>query len=481
VSRSGYALLAGAYALIIAYAGTIIGPVGLHFVAIDPSIALSKLLQMPYVQNGSDQRSDWMGNLVTLVPLGFLVAGWMSPARRGSVAAAAGAFVVCVAFILMVKYAQLFFPPRTVTLNYVMAQSLGAMIGIAVFGIVKEPLAGIGHARNGLESLRVILRIYAGLVLLFLLMPLDFALNLEDAVRQLDKASDSFTTISGEGRPIVVRVAVTIGSILAMAPVGALLTIAGRGRVIVGRSVGAAAWIGFCAMTCVYLLTIMVMSGTPSLPAIGFRTLGIVAGAWTMHWLTRQDPEQIRWTLRRLVPWIVPLYLLALFAVNGLLSVNWITPETAATDFYDLGLYPLFNYYIVTKAQAAKNVAAHVVMYAPIGVMIWLWADQRGRTAAFILAAALSTTVEAGRFLRPGLVPDINAIPLAGVAAWSALVVMPMVWRMLSGIAVGTIGLPIPLAGGTAAATAIDWREREIDRRTRRRDPNKIIGDIEDY
>ena len=32
MSRSRYALIAAAYALVIAYAGTIIGPIGLHFV-----------------------------------------------------------------------------------------------------------------------------------------------------------------------------------------------------------------------------------------------------------------------------------------------------------------------------------------------------------------------------------------------------------------------------------------------------------------
>ena len=60
-SRLGLAALL--YALLIAYASTIVGPLGVNFVPIAPSEALTRLLSIAYVQNGSDQRSDWMGNV----------------------------------------------------------------------------------------------------------------------------------------------------------------------------------------------------------------------------------------------------------------------------------------------------------------------------------------------------------------------------------------------------------------------------------
>jgi hypothetical protein len=172
-----------------------------------------------------------------------------------------------------------------------------------------------------------------------------------------------------------------------------------------------------------------------------------------------------------------------LAAVNGLLSLNWISPTTAGNDFYLYGLIPLYNYYIVTKPQAAKNLIGHAVMYAPVGIMIWLRAKHDGgKMAAVIVAALLSAIVEAGRFLRPGLVPDINAIPVAGVAAWAAWSAMPMVWRMLSAAAIGGLAaVPLSLAEGSGSAPVMDWRDRETSRRARRRDRGNVIGDIEDY
>jgi hypothetical protein len=169
--------------------------------------------------------------------------------------------------------------------------------------------------------------------------------------------------------------------------------------------------------------------------------------------------------------------------VNGLLSLEWITPARAADDFYIYGLIPLYDYYIVTKPQAAKNIIGHAILYAPIGVMLWLRAKHDGgKASAFVLAALLSAMVETGRFLRPGLVPDINAIPVAGVGAWAAFALMPMLWRMLSAVAIGGLA-PVPSqpAEGPITTPAMGWRERDVHRRSRRRDRGKVIGDVEDY
>jgi VanZ family protein len=484
VSRSRYALAALLYALVMAYSSTFVGVLGPHFVPLDLSEALSRLIHIPYVEHGSDQRSDWIGNVLLLVPLGFLVTGWLSPGKqiwkRISVFSAAGAFVLCFLFILIVKFAQLFFPPRTVTLNYVIAQGLGTAGGIMLFAGIRAKQAQLRPDASPLESLRMVLWIYTAALILFLLMPLDFALSLEDLTAQLDRLPDSFTAISGEGRPLIVRAVVIFGSIVAMMPMGAMLTIVGRGRVYVGRTIGDATWIGFCVMAGVYALTCLVISGSPSAAAIGFRTIGIAIGAWLIHWLTRQNAAQIKWDLERLVPFVVPVYLVTLAAVNGLLSRDWITPARAADDFYIYGLIPLYNYYIVTKPQAAKNIVGHAILYAPIGVMLWLrMKHDGGKAASFAIAASLSAVVEAGRFLRPGLVPDINAIPVAGVGAWAAFTLTPVLWRLLSVVAIGGLA-PVPLQPADGAPV-MGWRERDVHRRSRRRDRGKVIGDVEDY
>src|ERR1700745_4099486 len=70
-----------------------------------------------------------------LVPLGWLMTGafwlWVHPGRRWL--ATGVALCCCLCFVIAVKYLQLFFPPRTVSLNYISAQSLGSLCGVALF------------------------------------------------------------------------------------------------------------------------------------------------------------------------------------------------------------------------------------------------------------------------------------------------------------------------------------------------------------
>ena len=73
--RGRFAVWAIAYALAIAYVSLVLGPTGFNFVPLDPDVAWRKLLATPYLITGSDQRPDWVANLLMLVPLGFVLTG----------------------------------------------------------------------------------------------------------------------------------------------------------------------------------------------------------------------------------------------------------------------------------------------------------------------------------------------------------------------------------------------------------------------
>ncbi|MFL5258083.1 MAG: hypothetical protein ACJ8AI_35415 [Rhodopila sp.] len=178
-----------------------------------------------------------------------------------------------------------------------------------------------------------------------------------------------------------------------------------------------------------FALTALVISAAPAV-AILYRSAGIVSGATLLRWLVRQEPERLRTWASSSVPLLVLPYLLAL--ANQLVSTEWRSWQRGIAETYSLGWLPLFDYYIVTKAEAAKNIVGHVLMYVPVGVAVWLRAPQAGRgTLAFGLGALLSLLVEAGRYLRPGLEGDINAIAVGGFAAMLTLPVMDMAWLLL--------------------------------------------------
>ncbi len=436
--RLRFGLWAGLYILAMAYVSTVLGPLGLHFVPLDPALAWHRYLAVRFFDTGSDQRADWMGNLTMLVPLGFLVSGAIWP--RSGVAprmlAAATAFALCTAVILAIKFAQLFFPPRTVSLNYIAAQCLGAALGIILLAAFHHRAASLlrGAVPRGRQGLLLILRLYTGLLVLFLLVPFDITLSAADLADRLAELPGQLFALTAAGRPLTERLAVLIAGTLATVPIGALLVLA-KPRRAIARSVP----IGFCLMLGVTLASMLLISGTTSLPALAYRTIGILLGASLIRWLLRQDLVRVRAWLREATPLLVLPYLAALVLVNGLLARHWVSLADAVASLHERGLIPLYDYYIVSKTQAAKNVVAHILMYAPIGVLLWMRSLQRPSAAlAFWLASLLAGGIEFARWLQPGRQPDINAVGVAAVVAFLAARWMPAVWRLITEMILGS-------------------------------------------
>ena len=123
------------YALIIVYVSTVLGPLGFHYVPISLDQAWSSFLSISYYEDGAGQRPDWIANLLMLLPLGFLLCATFRSTlgSRVGLLAPVLAMGVGLTFILAVKFAQLWFPPRTVSLNYIIAQAAGYAIGVGLF------------------------------------------------------------------------------------------------------------------------------------------------------------------------------------------------------------------------------------------------------------------------------------------------------------------------------------------------------------
>ena len=234
-----------------------------NFVPLDPEVAWRKLLATCYLINGSDQRADWMANLLMLAPLGFVVTGAFWPRGRRLRWLAAGAALCCCLFlVIVIKYLQLFFPPRTVSLNYIEAQSLGSLLGVVLFWASSDRLfpALRGVSRPGRRALLIACGVYAVALLLFYLFSLDFALSAEDLRERAAAVPNLLLSWPGEGRSTPLRVLVVLADTAATIPLGALLALKSR-----RRSLFMIAVTGFAMMSVVTILTMLVLTATPHL------------------------------------------------------------------------------------------------------------------------------------------------------------------------------------------------------------------------
>lgn len=436
--------------LVILYSSTVIGPTGPNFVALDPAEALRRFLAIRFVPHGSDQRADWIGNLLMLVPLGFLVTATLWPMRPAlRVPAAFTAILACFTAVVAIKFLQLYFPPRTVTLNYIAAQTIGAVIGCLCFPLLRAWFGRSTRSGDQVAILVLALRLYAITLLAFLLMPLDVVLDAADFSARIARWPETVLVLPGPGRPLVQRAIVMLVSTAAFAPVGMLLTFGRAGGPQRRRSMLAIGGLGLAVTTGVYALSMLVISAYPVMPAIVYRTCGIVAGAASIRWLACQNANRLHQRLRRMVPWAILPYAAGVLIANRLLPPHFLSLPQAIAQANPLGLLPLYDYYIVTKAEAAKNIIGHAALYMPIGVMLWLRNVRPSARSAFIVAVMVSAAAETGRYFHPGLEGDINAVFLAGLAAMLAAQSMPVIWSMVQALQSGQNGLIPPRPTGS--------------------------------
>ena len=119
--------LAALYAAFVVYGSLL--PLDYRAMPLDD--ALRQFERIPFLALGVASRADWVANGVLYLPLGFLLTRWLMAALgpRLGWAAWAPALGLCVALAVGVEFAQLFFPPRTVSQNDLMAESLGSLLG----------------------------------------------------------------------------------------------------------------------------------------------------------------------------------------------------------------------------------------------------------------------------------------------------------------------------------------------------------------
>lgn len=449
-SRGTLALLALLYALAMFYASTAISPNGFLFKPGDPWAALDRLIYVAthgWEQHGSDQRADWTANLLIMVPMGALVAG--SLRARSWFLKLLGmliALAICLAWVLAVKYVQIFFP-RTVTLNYIVAQSIGAVIGVLMAVLGERPIGALLVAlrRQDRVALRALCLMAAFASIAFMLAPYDLALSAQDISDRLESLSLSMLVLPFGDRPIWMRPILWAAGGVAVVPVGMALWFScadapeSRRRGMLIRRIVA-------TVLLTWIASLFVLSASPSIYTLPSRLIGMGAGAAMLEAVTTLHLVRARLWLQRVTPWTVLPYLLAVVAFSGLFGQGWFGLEEAWERLDKRLLLPLWSHYMVSKAWAAKSTAVHLALYAPIGAMLWAGANPRrpiggGRIfLAVVLAGGLALAVEVARTMKPGMQPDFNDIGIAALAAWGTLVLLPRFWTMLEDLAASRTG-----------------------------------------
>jgi VanZ family protein len=428
--RNHFLALAALYASAMVYMSLVLGPTGFHYVPMDFGDAWEKFLSVRFVSHGSNERPDWIANMLMPAPLTFLInstfgLGIVTGRRTTGIVVT---LVTGVLFVLAIKYAQIFFPPRTVTLNYITAQLIGVVLGVVAFQFSHTKLYPrlLGLFEDG-DGLTIVLGAYSAFLVAYYLMPFDITLSIGDlAARALELFGILFS-LPGEGHGATYQLLLVVADMLTAIPLGMYLAVVGRQRTtrrLIWRAIG--------VVLLIFFAQIFVLGSEPFLVSLFYRSAGAIIGVLAIQRIKGKDLRKRHYYFSRYVPTAIPIYLLLVMFVSGVLSSQWWTLDEATNALEPRQFLPFWNFYIVSKAHAAQSLVVTSMIYAPIGVMVWLrrgfWSS--GTTFSASLAFALSLTMELARMMKPGLRPDFSDPVIAAIAAGIAFKALPFLWRM---------------------------------------------------
>lgn len=423
VSRQKLFFLAAACLVAVAYGSL----VPLQYNARSIEDALYAFLNIQYLNLGAVSRADWVSNIILYIPMGFLWTAAVWP-RRWLIF---GPFVcvfalgICMGTALCVEFTQLFFPPRTVSINDLLAETIGSIIGIGLWLLFGKTLMRLWvHITNGTsQAVRSLLILYLLVYVFLCLFPYDFLISRSEIywkMGQLNRHTIFLTSCNGN---LTVRCAVKlVAEILAMVPVGFLLSLlcARNNRISYSRAFIAGAGLGLFIEGVQFFM----VSGISQGASVLTRPMGILVGLNLFRLFQMIQQERARLFVRWGVFLLTPLYLFTMMVLNRWTAGSPISFASALDMLSQAHFMPFYYHYYSTEPVALASLLSQAGMYAPIGLGFWALMQNKTKTASSYLTLLVALfgsltalVMEFGRLWMSGLHPDLTNILIAAASA----------------------------------------------------------------
>jgi VanZ family protein len=375
--------------------------------------------QMPTLQVDVEGRADWIANGVLYVPVGFLTLSLF--ASRGNILVRlptiAVAALFCSVLAVAVEFAQLFFPPRTVSLNDVVAEWLGSLVGLtlAVLWARRFRRFSLAPMVDSTQVGQYVTMAYVIAYLILSLFPYDFLLSDRELDQKINSASWGWflaaKSLSGGSVALLVKL---VAEALVVLPFGFVLGQRSAGRQGFSRGFVLGAILGLIVESAQWF----VFSGISQGVSVLTRAIGVGVGAslWRRDW----NAATLRALLRPMAPGIGLVYVVALPVINGWFSRHWGNAELALRKLENIRFVPFYYHYYTSEAVALVSVISVCLMYAPIGLLAWAVRASPGTAA--VAAGLAACVVEVGKLFIDGARPDPTDLLIASLSSWGVTV-----------------------------------------------------------
>ncbi len=416
---SRYFLLWFAWASLIVYGSLMPFEIRPHTLA----EAINKFQHIPYLDLGVVSRADWIANILIYIPLSYLGMIWLSQLHwLPRVIALLISATLGIALATGVEFTQIFFAPRTVSINDLIAESIGTLLGLAIWSAGHSRLATLASAilRPGHSALTAGLTLYALAYLGLALFPYDFVLSASELQWKLLQGNygwgfNSCGSIIRCGSQL-------LAEIIAALPLGLLLVRMLKPEQLQRTRVFfIAAAIGLSIEAGQFL----VASGVSTFSASLAKIIGICLGIWLRQLPSPQLAQHHANKIRPVLLLALIPYLGLAALLNSWASASWGDMEILRNNLDSQRYLPLYYHYFTTETEAVASLIAQAAVYFPVGVGFWLWhasgATPLRRPPVFglmLATIAIALGIETGKFFLANSHPDFTNVLIALSAAW---------------------------------------------------------------
>ena len=396
--------------------------VPLHFHAQEWGQALARFRDISYRNLGIGSRADWVANILLFIPLAFFWLGTLWP--LGLLARSLATLVVvtaCVALCVGIEFTQIFFPPRTVSLNDIVAECIGTVIGVAAWWVFGGKFARwYADWRNVREPSSFAERlawVYVAVVFVYGVLPLDLTISVVEIFHKWREGKLNLIPFAAlPAEPSLALYDLTM-DVLMWVPLGFLWRISGvRSSMRTwGMTIGAASLLEFLQLFVYSRVTDVTEVITATLGGAVGVLLAVKFGAGMRQGREMQSANTTSEVARVMLP-----LAFALAWTCGLAVLFWY-PFNFRTDgaFLRERLYnfmtrvPFEAYYYGTEFRAATEVLHKVLFFIPLGAILglavaqlrWTWRGF-GTGIALVLIAFTALAIDIGRLALPEKNPD---------------------------------------------------------------------------
>ncbi|MEK7349150.1 MAG: VanZ family protein [Candidatus Eisenbacteria bacterium] len=397
---------------------------------------------IPEFRPGPSSRTDFTANVLLFLPLAFLWAGSIGAGwrRLGAISKSVLVWTAAVLFQAALEFAQVYAPPRSVSLWDVLAATCGAAIGVAAWsaagGAVGRALERWSAAcgRQGVAGWLV--APYSIFLIVYSVIPVDLTLKAASLYRKWDRGlirPIPFTSLGDD--PVAAALGLAAEALLWL-PLAALLLLGGRAR-------GFTAW-GLTVLFAVGIeaLQLLVLSRVSDSTHVLCAAAGAGAGVFLGLRLRRgtavedeslvEIPPLLLASLLAAVAWAVLLIVGSCYPFDFSFEPSEISARTGA-----LTALPFHTIWPATGARHSHDLLTQLALFVPFGMLAALaitsvrgpWASRVGAFAACLVAATVAGGIEMLQVFLPDRVSASTDIVAAAIGGGGGFAAVRAIWR----------------------------------------------------